>query len=78
MEHLGLLLAEYTVISTPANYLFKDKKGPHSTGAVQSQKLEMLMEQTIPFHPLKITSCYFKEVFTCCLVYLKGKKGTHD
>lgn len=36
------------------------------------------MEQTLPSHPQKITSCNFKEVFTCCLVYLmKGKKREH-
>lgn len=36
------------------------------------------MEQTLPSHPLKITSCNFKEVFTCCLVYLRKEKQTCD
>lgn len=75
MEHLGLLLAEYINQYTNQLLVQRQKKGPHSTGAVCTQKLEMLMEQTIPFHPLKITSCNFKEVFTCCLVYLKEKRN---
>lgn len=76
MERLGLLLGDYIVNNTPAHYLFKERKSKAISNSSSLQpKLQVLMEQTLPSHSLKITSCNFKEVFTCCLVYLRKEKN---